>query len=171
MHFLWLSTFIFFTTCITTVILSIIYPDVKPPPSGTTFSTCYEQQTGIPDDNDGEVDLFNTNTSSNISTNIGKSIGGSHNVPTPVLNPVIPEISQERDDLGLFEEEVTSENKNFPIFDKIFKLYLKLTKPLPSKDIKMIFSMEQSKKDQKIILFLSIGIFLVHACIIIILSV
>ena len=77
---------------------------MKPPPSGTTFSTCYEQQTGIPDDIDGEVDLFNSNTTSNISTNIGKSIGGSHNVPTPVLNPVLPEISQERDDLGLFEE-------------------------------------------------------------------
>ena len=100
-HFLWLSTFIFFTTCITSVILSIIYPDVKPPHSGTTFSTCYEQQTGISDDIDGEVDLFNSNTSSNISTNISKSIRGSHNVPTPVLNPVLPEISQEKDDLGL----------------------------------------------------------------------
>ena len=170
-HFLWLSTFIFFTTCATTVILSIIYPDLKPPPSGTTFSTCYEQQTTITDEIDGEVDLFNSNTTSNISTNIGKSIGGSHDTPTPVLNPVLPEISQERDDLGLFEEEVTSENKNFPIFNKIFKLYLKLTKPLPSKDIKMIFSMEQSKKDRNIIICLSIGIFLVHACIIIILSV
>ena len=138
MHFLWLSTFIFFTTCATTVIVSIIYPDVKPPPSGTTFSTCYEQQNDITDDIDGEVDLFNSNTTSNISTNIGKSIGGSSDAPTPVLNPVLPDISQERDDLGLFEEEVTSENKNFPIFDKIFKLYIKLTKPLPSKDIKMI---------------------------------
>ena len=80
-------------------------------------------------------------------------------------------MSPERDDLGLFEEESTGENKNFPIFDKIFKLYLKLTKPLPSKDIKITFSMEQTKKDKNIILLFSIGIFLVHACIIIILSV
>ena len=72
-------------------------------------------------------------------------------------------------DFGFIEKEENEENR-LGWFDRIFKCYLKFSKPLPAKD-EHEFLMSQTKQQKLIVNCLSLGIATAHIAIIIYFSV
>ena len=76
-------------------------------------------------------------------------------------------------EFNIAEAPDQTESLSNGLFDKIFKFYLKIMKPLPTKDenIESESSMSQTKEERNIINYLSIGIATAHIFIIVYFSV